>query len=259
MIRFTHRTTYKSKKYESLNDENKFKQLVSDPTKLREGQLQRCLQKLNNKGYFDESVYDYVYPVDSLPSRLYDTPKIHKIKKKSDIPPLGLIVLSNTRYNYNLASYLRELLTPFIPSVNCRKDSFTFIKNIQEVSTQDSFTRLVNWHLLFSAKEKVPYGLKSYVIYKFLCAGCNASCVGKTYRHISTRTRKHLETDKSSNIYRHVLKNPQCKPICDENCFLILDSARTKYTFKLKEGMYIKWLKPSLNKQVKCILPWILV
>ena len=55
---------------------------------------------------------------------------------------------------------------------------------------------------LFSAKDKVPYGLKSYVVYKFLCAGCNASYVGETYRHISTRTHEHLETDKSSNIYR---------------------------------------------------------
>ena len=111
---------------------------------------------------------------------------------------------------------------------------------------------------LFSTKDKVPYGLKSYVAYKFLCTGCNASYVGETYRHISARTHEHLETDKSSNIYRH-LKNLQWKSICDENCFSILDSARTKYTLKLKEGMYIKWLKPSLNKQVKWILPPILV
>ena len=112
---------------------------------------------------------------------------------------------------------------------------------------------------LFSTKDKVPYGLKSYVIYKFLCTGCNASYVGETYRHISTRSHEHLETDKSSNIYQHLLKNPQCKLICDENCFSILDLARTKYTLKLKEGMHIKWLKPSLNKQVKYILTSILV
>ena len=111
---------------------------------------------------------------------------------------------------------------------------------------------------LFSTKDKVPYGLKSYVAYKFLCTGCNASYVGETYRHISARTHEHLETDKSSNIYRH-LKTLQWKSICDENCFSILDSASTKYTLKLKEGMYIKWLKPSLNKQVKWILPPILV
>ena len=42
-------------------------------------------------------------------------------------------------YNYNLASYLCELLIPFIPTTYCTKGSFTFIKDIQEVSKQDSF------------------------------------------------------------------------------------------------------------------------
>ena len=60
---------------------------------------------------------------------------------------------------------------------------------------------------LFPTKDKAPHGLMSYVIYKFLRAGCNASYVGETYKHISTSTHKHLETDKSSNIYRHLKKS----------------------------------------------------
>ena len=125
--------------YELLNDKSKFKELTSNPTKLREGQLQRYLRKLKNKGYFDESVYDYIHPAGFIPSRLYVTLKTHKIKEKSDIPPLRPIVSSINSYNNNLASYLHELLIPFIPSVHCTKDSFTFIKDIQDVSTQDSF------------------------------------------------------------------------------------------------------------------------
>ena len=124
---------------ELLNNESKFRQLTSDPIKLRKSQLQRHLRKLNNKGYFNESAYDYIYPADSPPSRLYGAPEIHKIQEKSDIPPLKPIVLSINCYNHNLASYLCELLTPFIPSTPCTKDSFTLIKDIQEVSTQDSF------------------------------------------------------------------------------------------------------------------------
>ena len=131
--------TYNSKMYKLLNDESKFRQLTSDPTKQREGQLQRCLWRLNNKGYFDESVYDYIYPAGSLPPRLYGTPKTHKIKEKSDIPHLRPIVSLINSYNYNFASYLCELLAAFIPSANCTKESFTFIKDIQEVSTQHSF------------------------------------------------------------------------------------------------------------------------
>ena len=110
-----------------------------------------------------------------------------------------------------------------------------------------------------SNKDKIPYGLKSYLVYKFLCAGYSTSYVGKTYRYISARTHEHLETDKSSDIYRHLVKNLQYKSICDDNLFSTSDSARTKYTLKLKEGINIKWLKPFLNKPVKCILFLILV
>ena len=35
----------------------------------------------------------------------------------------------------------------------------------------------------------------------------------------------------------------------DLNCFSILDLTTTKYQTKLKEGMYIHWQKPNLNKQ----------
>ena len=42
--------------YKSKMDESKFKQLRSDPTKLRESQLQWYLRKLDNKGYFDKNV-----------------------------------------------------------------------------------------------------------------------------------------------------------------------------------------------------------
>ena len=50
-----------------VDNSYKFKQLTSDPTKLREGQLQLYLRKLNNKGCFDESAHDYIRPVGSFP------------------------------------------------------------------------------------------------------------------------------------------------------------------------------------------------
>ena len=133
---------------------------------------------------------------------------------------------------------------------------YKFTENKLQKLTKQSCKEVTNINIvfskfklasLFSTKDKVPYGLKSYVVYKFLCAGCNDSCLGKTNRHISTRNREYLETDKNSDIYRHLVKNPQCKSICDENCFSILDSARTKYTLILKEGMNIKWLETSLK------------
>ena len=101
---------------------------------------------------------------------------------------------------------------------------------------------------LFSTKCKVTYGLKSYVICKFLCAGCTSSYVDEIYRHISIRTHKHLVTDKNSNIYRHHLKNLQCKSVCDENYFSILDSARTKFTLGRYVGKMIKNLPDKTGK-----------
>ena len=44
---------------------------------------------------------------------------------------------------------------------------------------------------LFSTKNMVPYSVKSHAVYKFLCVGCNASYMGETYRHTSTRTHEH--------------------------------------------------------------------
>ena len=104
---------------------------------------QNCVKSSFNVIYGNQIRKDetraFMYPVGSLPSRLHDTPIIHKAKEKSDIPPLRPIVSSINSYNYSFASYLCELLTPFIPKVHCTKDSFTFIKEIQEVSAQDSF------------------------------------------------------------------------------------------------------------------------
>ena len=36
-------------------------------------------------------------------------------------------------------------------------------------------------------------------------------------------------------------------------CFSILDTASTKFQRKLKEGLYIGWEMPELNKQIKHI------
>ena len=48
---------------------------------------------------------------------------------------------------------------------------------------------------LFSVKESVPKYLRSFVVYRFACSGCNASYIGKTSRQLSTRIKEHLETD----------------------------------------------------------------
>ena len=103
----------------------------------------------------------------------------------------------------------------------------------------------------FLNKDPVPSSLKSNVVYQCKCAGCSACYIGETTRHISSRIEEHLKTDKQSHIYKHLQNNLNCFNECNNKCFSILDSIRTKILLKLKEGMYIGWGNPDLNKQIK--------
>ena len=101
----------------------------------------------------------------------------------------------------------------------------------------------------FSAKDRLKCEQKSFVVYEFSCAGCKASYIGETTRHLTTRINEHFETDKHSMIYKHLNQNHNCKVMSNENCFVSIDSASTEFTLKIKEAIHIEWKKPTLNKQ----------
>ena len=107
---------------------------------------------------------------------------------------------------------------------------------------------------LFSAKDVLPNALKSYVVYKFTCAGCQTCYVGETRRHLTTRIHEHLVTDKKSHILQHLKSNPTCRDVCNNDCFEIIDYASSSFRLKVKEALHIKWLKPELNKQKKHVV-----
>ena len=73
----------------------------------------------------------------------------------------------------------------------------------------------------------------------------------KPGRHISTRIREHLFTDKNFHIYKHLESSNTCKNACNDSCFKVLDSAKTHYQLKIKEALHILWEGPNLNKQVQ--------
>ena len=104
---------------------------------------------------------------------------------------------------------------------------------------------------MFNVKDPIPKSLKSFVVYKFVCPDCNACYIGETIRHLSSRIKEHLETDKKSHIFECLVNDETCKAFSTENCFAIIDSAATPFRLKLKEAMHIIWKKPSLNKQQK--------
>ena len=52
----------------------------------------------------------------------------------------------------------------------------------------------------FSNKDKTPYFLKSFLIYKFACARCNSCYIGETCRHFKTRNDEHVKKDKKFQV-----------------------------------------------------------
>ena len=103
---------------------------------------------------------------------------------------------------------------------------------------------------LFGVKDPIPGGLRSRVVYKFACAGCNACYVGETTRHFSTRVREHLVSDRASHIFKHLENSKHCHDLCSVDCFHILDHASTTFQLKIKEAFHIRREQPSLNQQL---------
>ena len=98
----------------------------------------------------------------------------------------------------------------------------------------------------FGAKDPIPAGLRLRVIYKFLCAGCSACYIGETNRHfaIATRIREHLASDKHSHVFKQMRGSENCRSLCSEDCFKIIDSASRSFQLKIKEAMHILWEQP---------------
>ena len=115
--------------------------------------------------------------------------------------------------------------------------------NVKLVFTSDKLRQT------FSYKDSYPSVLSSKVVYKFVCVSCNASYVGQTHQHLTTRIDEHFGKDKKSHIYQHLTSSVDCLNACSRDCFSILDTARTKHQLCIKESLFISWLKPTLNNQ----------
>ena len=95
------------------------------------------MREHKKKQFLDDATYERIYPSGSQPSRLYGTPKVHKIKSNSAVPSFRPIIYSIGNFNYNLSRFLCDMLTPFTPTDYCTQDSSSFVKEIQEVNVSD--------------------------------------------------------------------------------------------------------------------------
>ena len=88
--------------------------LNEDPILKREASLQRFSRKLKQKNFFKKNEYDELYPSGSGPARIYSTPNMHKFSSSDSFPKLCPIVSSVGTFNYHLARFLCDLLSPLV-------------------------------------------------------------------------------------------------------------------------------------------------
>ena len=114
--------------------------------------------------------------------------------------------------------------------------------------------RLKNY---FIFKDVVPEPLRSCLIYNFTCGSCNASYIGKTFRHmkvrvsehqgVSPRTGKHLKGTLSTSVRDHML---DCNHMVAWDDFKVLGRESNHWLLEIKESLFIKRGRPSLNKNI---------
>ena len=80
-----------------------------------------------------------MYPSGSAPARIYDTPKMHKFSSSDSFPKLRPIVSSIGTFNYNLARFLCDLLSPLVPNDYSCKDTFSFVSQIKNANLSRKF------------------------------------------------------------------------------------------------------------------------
>ena len=88
--------------------------------------------------------------------------------------------------------------------------------------------------------------LRKNVIYEIQCNICKNIYVGSTIRFLHTRVKEHL-TNKSSSMYKHL---QSCDVSNTTNVSVkILASDEDNCNIRLREAMYIKKLKASINSK----------
>ena len=130
--------------------------------------------------------------------------------------------------------------------------------------------------LLPAAKKDVqPAFYQSNIVYQFLCH-CDSRYVSRTSQRIQQRIKQHLpktilqehiSQDRSAlarsckpirnlkaetsfpAIEQHLLKNPKCARVYNDNKFSILARGHTSLHLSTLEATYIKTSKPNLCKQ----------
>ena len=101
---------------------------------------QQCfLLKLKQKSFSNEIEYDKLYFSGSAPARIYGTPKMHNFSSSDSFPKLRPIVSSIDSFDYNLAPFLCDVLSPLVPNDYSCKDIFSLVSQIKNANLSKNF------------------------------------------------------------------------------------------------------------------------
>ena len=99
---------------------------------------------------------------------------------------------------------------------------------------------------------KPPIVNQQCIVYEFKCNLCDAGYVGYTRGHLHERVEGH--TRKSSSIYKHYnLQHNSEMPERFIEQFHIIAKCSGKFDCLVKEMLYIRMRKPTLNVQTDSI------
>ena len=98
-------------------------------------------------------------------------------------------------------------------------------------------------------KDPIPDDLKYFLVYKFTCASCSSSYIGKICSHFKSSIENNFKKDNKSHIFKHLHCTLTCFASYNLLCFEIIDKANSKLDLKIKEVLHINWRKPNLNVQ----------
>ena len=84
-------------------------------------------------------------PQGYVPARIYGLPKMHKVVNRGVphdniiISPFRPIGTSIRTYNFKLANFLTDKLSPHISLQHCAVDTFSFVNDLKQVSSTNQF------------------------------------------------------------------------------------------------------------------------
>ena len=77
--------------------------------------------------------------------------------------------------------------------------------------------------------------MKSFLVYKFICASSSSSYIGENCGHFKTRIEEHIKKDNKSHIFKHLHSTASCFDSYNSLCFKIIDEANSNFDLKVRK------------------------